>query len=70
MMNSSIPPDQGGEDDHPTSQPRFRKIEFPAVAAALCCARMPAPADEEGDKHAHEPLGTDLWAEQPWFGVP
>jgi len=69
-MNSPTPPSEDTKEDSPASQPCFRKIEFPAVAAALCCARMPAPADEHSDKHAHEPLWTDLWSEQPWFGVP
>ena len=70
MMNSPIPANEDAKGDHPTPQPCFREIQFPAVAAALCCEQMPAPADERGDKHAQEPLWTDLWAEQPWFGVP
>ena len=70
MMNSSIPLDEGGEDDHPTSQARFREIGFPAVAAALYCAQLPPPADERGGKHPHEPLWADLWAEQPRFSMP
>jgi hypothetical protein len=76
MMNSSIPTDDGGEDDHSTSQARFREIGFPAVAAALCCAQMPAPADEQKDKHVHDDATAgepgDYWSEeeQPWFGVP
>jgi len=69
MINSPIPPDEGGEDDHPKFQARFRKTGFPAVAAALCCARMPAPADERMDKHAHEDANAGK-PDEPWFGVP
>jgi len=69
MMSSSIPANDG-EDEHPASLPCFREIGFPAVAAALCCEKMPVPADERAEKHARESLSTDSWAEQPWFGVP
>ena len=74
-MNSSRPASGDTKDDSPTSQPRFPKIGFPAVAAALCCARMRPPADERVDKHAHDDANVgepgDYWAEeeQPWFGV-
>ena len=70
VVNSLIPANEHTKDDRPTTQPCFREIGFPAVAAALCCARMPPPEDERADKHPQEPLWTDLWAEQPWFGVP
>ncbi len=75
-MNSSTPANEVIKDDSPTFQPCFRKIGFPAVAAALCCARMPPPADERVDKHARDDAHAgepgDYWAEeeQPWFGVP
>ena len=69
-MNLSTSAGEDSKDDSATSEPCFRKIGLPAVAGALCCARMSAPADEHGDKHAHEPLWTDLWAEHPSYGVP
>ena len=56
--------------DYPTSTEGFREISNRAVAAALCSEHMPPPADERVEKQAHEPLWTNLWAEQPWFGVP
>jgi hypothetical protein len=69
-MNSSIPANEDPEGDHPTPQPFFRKIGFPAVAAALYCARLPPPEDERVAQDAHELSSTDLLEEQPWFGVP
>jgi hypothetical protein len=69
MMNSSIPTNEDGEDDSPTSQACFREIGIAAVAAALCCARLPPPADERVAKDARELSWTDLLEEQPWFGV-
>ena len=53
-MNSPTPASEDTKDDSPEFQPCFRKIEFPAVASALCCGRTPAPADEQRDKHAHD----------------
>ena len=56
--------------DYPLSTEGFHDIGIPAVAAALRCEHMPAPADECDESQAHEPLWMDLWTERPWFGVP
>ena len=56
--------------DYPLSGEGYHEVDICAVAAALCCEQTGAPADERADKPAHEPLWTDLWAKQPWFGVP
>ena len=48
--------------DYPTSTEDYHEISFPAVAAALCCEHMPAPADERADEHAHQPSWTDRLA--------
>jgi hypothetical protein len=77
-MNSSPPATTASEDikDDSPAEPCFRKIGLPAVAGALCCARMPAPADGRVDKRGRDDANAgehgDYWAEeeQPWFGVP
>ena len=75
-LNSSTPANEDAKDDRLTTQPCFREIGFPAVAAALCCARMPPPTDEHDDKHARDDATArdsgDYWVEevQGWFGVP
>jgi len=56
--------------DYPLSTGGFHDIGIPAVAAALRCEHMPAPADECVDKQAHELSWIDLLEEQSWFGVP
>jgi hypothetical protein len=56
--------------DYPLSTEGYHDIGIPAVAAALRCEHMSAPADERVDRQAHELSSTDLLEEQPWFGVP